>query len=109
MTIDEPFQQWGLDIIGEINPNSSKQHKYILTTTDYFTRWIEVVLLIKVNEVVVIRFIEQQLITRFGVPFVLVFYNATYFSSLKLIEFYLEKGIILRYSSNYLPSGKWCS
>jgi hypothetical protein len=30
VTIDTPFQQWGLDIIGPINPASSQQHKYIL-------------------------------------------------------------------------------
>ena len=41
--ISEPFEQWGIDIIGEINPNSSLQHKYILTATDYFTRWVEAI------------------------------------------------------------------
>jgi hypothetical protein len=30
VTVDAPFQQWGLDIIGPINPPSSQQHKYIL-------------------------------------------------------------------------------
>ena len=30
----EQFEQWGIDIIGEINPNSSLQHKYILIATD---------------------------------------------------------------------------
>ena len=45
MIISEPFEQWGIDIIGEINPNYSLQHKYILTTTDYFTRWVEAILL----------------------------------------------------------------
>jgi hypothetical protein len=35
-----PFQQWGLDFIGEIHPTSSGQHKWILTATDYFTKWI---------------------------------------------------------------------
>ena len=35
--ISEPFEQWGIDIIGEINPNSSLQHTYILTAIDYFT------------------------------------------------------------------------
>ena len=39
--IDEPFQQWGIDFIGEIHPASSGQHKWILTTTDYFTKWVE--------------------------------------------------------------------
>jgi hypothetical protein len=53
----------------------------------------------------VIQFIEQQLITRFSVPYVLVFYNAAYFSSTLLIEFALDKGIIIRYSANYYPQG----
>eukprot|EP00253_Pinus_taeda_P014123 PITA_14123 len=29
-----PFQQWGLDFIGEINPHSSGQHIWILVATD---------------------------------------------------------------------------
>jgi hypothetical protein len=36
--VETPFQQWGLDFIGEINPNSSGKNKWILTTTDYFTK-----------------------------------------------------------------------
>jgi hypothetical protein len=38
-----PFQQWGLDFIGEIHPPSSGQHRWILTATDYFTKWIEAI------------------------------------------------------------------
>eukprot|EP00253_Pinus_taeda_P022623 PITA_22623 len=37
------FQQWGLDFIGEIHPTSSTQHKWILTSTDYFKKWIEAI------------------------------------------------------------------
>jgi hypothetical protein len=59
MTISRPFEQWGLDIIGEITPSSLKQHKYILTATDYFTKWPEAIPLTHVNEKVVIQFIEQ--------------------------------------------------
>eukprot|EP00253_Pinus_taeda_P010005 PITA_10005 len=33
----------GLDFIGEIHPSSSGQHKWILTATDYFTKWIEAI------------------------------------------------------------------
>jgi hypothetical protein len=53
----------------------------------------------------VIQFIEQQLITRFGVPSVLVFDNAAYISSTLLMEFSLDKGIIIKYSANYYPWG----
>jgi hypothetical protein len=81
--IDEPFKQWGLEIIGEINPHSSKKHRYILITIDYFTHWNKEIPLTKVNDEVVINFLEHHIITKFGVPKSLVFDNATYFSSLK--------------------------
>ena len=55
--ITEPFEQWGIDIIGEIKPNSSLQHKYILMATDYFTRWVKEIPLRKVNEDVVMDFL----------------------------------------------------
>jgi hypothetical protein len=105
MTISRPFEQWGIDVIGEITPNSLKQHKYILTATDYFTRWMEAIPLTHVNEKVVIQFLEQQLITRFGLPSVLIFDNASYFSSTCLTEFTLDKGIIIRYSKTTIHKG----
>jgi hypothetical protein len=56
-----PFQQWGLDFIGEIHPPSSGQHRWILTTTDYFTKWIEVVPTRSASHKVVINFLEDIL------------------------------------------------
>jgi hypothetical protein len=41
--VDSPFTQWGLDVIGPMNPNSNKDHAYILTTTDYFKKWPEAI------------------------------------------------------------------
>eukprot|EP00253_Pinus_taeda_P018289 PITA_18289 len=41
--VSAPFQQWGLDFLGEIHPASLRQHRWILTTTDYFTKWIEAI------------------------------------------------------------------
>ena len=105
VTLEEKFQQWGLDVIGEILPHSSKQHRYILTGTDYFTRWVEVVPLRQVNDQEVIAFITQCIMIRFCVPTSLVFDNATYFLSFKLYDFSLENGIILKHSANYYPQG----
>jgi hypothetical protein len=105
MTISKPFEQWGIFVIGEITLNSSKQHKYILTTTDYFTIWMVAIPLTHVSEKVVIQFLEQQLITRFGIPSILIFDNVAYFSSTMLKKFSLDKGIIIRYSANYYPQG----
>jgi len=66
VNIEQPFEQWGLDIIGGIIPHSSKQHKYILTTTEYFTKWVEEVPLKTTNYENIIEFIDQFIIARFG-------------------------------------------
>jgi hypothetical protein len=62
------FQQWGLDFIGEINPHSIAQHKWILTTTDYFTKWVEAISTRKETDSVVIDFLEESILSRFGCP-----------------------------------------
>ena len=103
VTISDPFEQWGIDVIGKINMNSSLQHRYILTATDYFTRLVEAIPLRKVNEDAVINFLQENIMTRFGVPISLVFDNASYFSFVKIIEFSYEKGIKFFYSDNYYP------
>jgi hypothetical protein len=105
VSIDSPFQQWGLDILGPINPPSSQQHKFIITATDYFTRWSEATALRTVNTIQVIAFLNSNIITHFGIPDCLVFDNASYFSSLEMSKFALEKGIKLKYSSSYYPHG----
>lgn len=42
VVVDTPFSQWGLDLIGEINPHSLAEHVCIITTIDYFIKWMEV-------------------------------------------------------------------
>ena len=95
----------GIDIVGPINPPSSMQHKYIITATDYFTHWAEATPLRIVNTNQVILFLESFIMTRFGVLDSFVFYNASYFSSVYLTQFALEKGIRVRYSAKYHPHG----
>eukprot|EP00253_Pinus_taeda_P005698 PITA_05698 len=105
INIKQPFEQWGLDIIGEITPNSSKQHKYILIATNYFTKWVEAIPLKTTNSESIIEFIDQFIITRFGVPNALVFYNASCFSGNAMFDFAIKRGFKLKYSANYYPQG----
>jgi hypothetical protein len=65
---EAPFQQWGLDFIGQINPHFSAQHKWILTVTDYFTKWVEAISTRKATDLVVIDFLEESILSRFGCP-----------------------------------------
>lgn len=73
VTVQNPFEEWGLDVVGEINPSSSKLHKHILTTTDYFCKWIEAIPLKVINDHEVIQFLQRNTVTKFGVPNCLVF------------------------------------
>jgi hypothetical protein len=57
-----PFRGWGLDFIGEIHPKSSKGHQFILGSTDYFTKWTEVVLLRTMTHREVISFVQKHII-----------------------------------------------
>lgn len=38
------FATWGTDVIGPIEPPSSKGHRFILVTTNYFSRWVKLLL-----------------------------------------------------------------
>ena len=98
--VQNPFEQWGLDVVGEINPNSSKLHKYILTTTDYFFEWTEAIPLKVINHNEIIQFLQWNIVTRFGVPNYLVFDNAKYFSSLKIVQVTLGFHPIFSYAKS---------
>ena len=62
------FQQGGLDLIGGIHPPSSAQHKWILTTINYFTKWIESIPTRQAIDTVIIQFLENNILSHFGYP-----------------------------------------
>jgi hypothetical protein len=76
ISVEAPFMQWGLDFIGEINPPSSVQHKWILMTTDYFTKWIEAIPTKQATDAVIIQFLETNILSRFGCPVKIITDNA---------------------------------
>ncbi|XP_028113517.1 uncharacterized protein LOC114311589 [Camellia sinensis] len=58
---------WGMDIIGPFVPSSSAGYRYILTATDYFSKWAEVVALKDIKNTVVYEFIRTHIIYRFRI------------------------------------------
>ena len=81
--VKAPFQQWGLDFIREISPSSLGQHKWILTATDYFTKWIEAIPTRRATDAVIIQFLEENILSRFGVPRKIITDNVVAFKSKK--------------------------
>lgn len=93
--ISAPFHQWGLDFIGEIHPASSGQHRWILTATDYFTKWIEAIPTQQATDSVIISFLESNILSCFGCPHKIITDNAAAFKSKKLFDFCYKYNISL--------------
>jgi hypothetical protein len=63
----EPFDKWGLDFVGPINPPSN-QKNHILVCTNYLRKWVEVKAMRNTIEEKVPQFLHENIFSRFGVP-----------------------------------------
>ena len=95
----------GTDFIGEINPSSSGQHRWILIATDYFTKWIEAIPRRQATETVIMQFLEEHILSRFRVPKKIITNNPPAFKSKKMVEFCSKYHIQLGNSTAYYPQG----
>ena len=105
IVVQAPFQQWGLDFIGKFKDNWSNGYSWILTTTDYFTKWVEAIPTKKETDAIVMDFLEDKIITRFSVPARIIIDNGLLFVSSKMSSFFFKYDIVLSHSSNYYPQG----
>lgn len=105
MVVEAPFQHWGLDFIGKLNENSSNDHSWIIIATDYFTKWVETIPTKHATHKVVIDFLEDKIITHFGVPAKITIDNAKAFTSAEFSSRCFKYGIVLFHLSNYYPQG----
>jgi hypothetical protein len=96
-----PFRGWGIDLIGQINPPSSKGHKFVLLAIDYFTKWVEAISLKKVTSENMVEFVKEHIIYRFGIPQTITTDQGAQFVSLEFREFAESMGIKLFNSSPY--------
>ncbi|RDY06705.1 hypothetical protein CR513_09256, partial [Mucuna pruriens] len=55
-----PFDIWGIDVIGPIEPKASNGHCFILVAIDCFTKWVEAASYPSVTKKVVIKFIKSK-------------------------------------------------
>ncbi|XP_064944527.1 uncharacterized protein LOC135596398 [Musa acuminata AAA Group] len=93
-----PFAQWGLDLRGPFPP-ASGQRKYIIVGVDYFTKWVEAEPLATITEHQMEKFVWKNLVTRFGLPKVIITDNGPQFAGRRFREFCAGHGIQLRFSS----------
>jgi hypothetical protein len=100
--VSGPFQQWGLDFIGEIHPALTGQRRWILIATDYFTKWIEDIPARSASHKVTTGFLEDIMFI-FCCPRRIVTYNVASFRDEPLIKFYEQYGVTLIHYTPYYP------
>ena len=105
MEVQAPFQQWGMDFIGEISPKSSTGYSWILVASDYFRKWIEAISTRNATSKVVNNFLLNNIIFGFGCLQKIVTDNAMCFRSKEFIKFCDKYGITRSLSFPYHPQG----
>ncbi|XP_028088517.1 protein NYNRIN-like [Camellia sinensis] len=73
-----PFHTWAFDLVGLI-VQQSKGHRWILAATEVSTKWVEAILMRKVDGAGVANIIKENIICRFGIPKVMLSDNVTPF------------------------------
>ena len=79
--------------------------KYLLVSTDYFTKWVEAEPLANIRDVDAKRFVWKNIVTRFGVPHVLISDNGLQFNSKMFRKYCGKLGITNRYFTPAYPQG----
>ena len=97
-----PFAQWGLDIVG-LFPWAPRNKKLLIAATDYFTKWVEAKPLSNIQDVDTKRFLWKNIITRFGIPWVVISDNDTQFENRLFKGFCLDLGVRNFFSSPGYP------
>ena len=100
--IIEPFEQWGIDFIGPINP-PSRGKKHILVCIDYVSKWVEVMALTQTKEEKVANFLLNNIMQRFGALSFLVSDQIPQFMSKMIKQFVDHYQIKHKKASPYHP------
>jgi transposase InsO family protein len=100
----QAFEKWAIDFVGPINPpRKCTRARYIITATEYLTRWVEAREVKECSETTVARFIFDDIITRFGCPKILMSDQGTHFINNIIKSLTLEFEVHHHKSTPYHP------
>jgi len=76
----QPFKKWAIDFVSLIQPLGAKTSAwYIITMTEYLTRWEEVQPMKDYIWEITTKFFFEYVLTRFGFPNILMSDRGTHF------------------------------
>ena len=87
----------------DCNPAAAKGHHHIIVAIHYFMKWVEAMPTVKSDGEIVMHFVFNQIITRFGILKELVTDHGRQFQNKMMEEFSSELGYEQENSSSYYP------
>ena len=75
--IVDVFDVWGIDFMGPFP--MSFGHSYILVGVDYVSKWVEAIPCRSNDHKVVLKFLKENIFSRFGVPKAIISDGGTHF------------------------------
>jgi transposase InsO family protein len=97
-----PWHTWGMDLVGPF-PRDKRGRQYLLTVIDHLTGWVEAIPIASKKNPIVWDAFNYHVVSRFGVPSVLITDNGTEFTA-KSFENWLQTwGIDHKLTSPYHP------
>ena len=97
----EIFDLWGIDFMGPF-PNSDG-FEYIVVAVDYLSRWVEEIPTRTNDHKIVLKFIQQNIFSRFGCPRAIISDGGTHFNNHQFCALLKKNGVHHRVTTPYHP------
>ncbi|XP_043712605.1 uncharacterized protein LOC122661312, partial [Telopea speciosissima] len=97
----EVFDVWGIDFMGPF-PNSFG-NLYILLAVDYVSKWIEAVACKTNDHKVVVKFLKENIFSRFGTPRALISDQGKHFCNRPFEALMKKYGVVHKLATPYHP------
>lgn len=97
-----PLNIWALDLIGPINL-PGRGRVWILATTEYYTKWVDLIYLKQASGASMTNFIREKIICRFGIPNCLLSDSGTRSFNMHVWKLLADYKSELAKSSSYYP------
>jgi len=97
----EIFDCWGIDFMGSFPPSFG--FLYILVAIDYVSKWIEAIPSRNNDHKTVIKFLKENILSRFGIPRAMISDGGTHFSNKPFESLMKKYGITHKVATPYHP------
>ncbi|CAA6674293.1 unnamed protein product [Spirodela intermedia] len=101
MLVVEIFDVWGIDFIGPFP--SAEKYEYILLAVDYVSKWVEAIPTRTNDHKIVMKFVQENIFSRFGCPRVIISDGGTHFTNKNFRELLKKNGVHHRVATPYHP------